>query len=166
MSGKSLKEVLNLEIFRDKKICVDEVLPQNVDFLIVDLSDALGLSISAFSEETDHYRKIAKSRNKQVSVNSAYDGDCMEPDIMDDVWSAMNIWGIDGCGKIQVYRSGTCKKSDWYKYDIVIRVQPLDSGISTDIDGKILIFGRGRKYLELRYKILRDRVDYYTQQFE
>ncbi|CAD26273.1 hypothetical protein [Encephalitozoon cuniculi GB-M1] len=162
MEGKPLGEVLDLETLTNKRVCIDEVLPQNVDFLVIDLSDALGLSIFTFSETAMHYRKIAESHSKKIVVRSFYDGGYALSDIVDDVWSAANIHGNNVSGKFLVYRSGTCKKSDWYGCDVVVRVQPLDSGVSADVDGRILVFSRSRRYPELRYKVLRNKTVYYT----
>ncbi|WEL38281.1 hypothetical protein PFJ87_03g01400 [Encephalitozoon hellem] len=162
-TGESLKDALDLKIFTNKRICIDEVLPQNVDFLVLDLSSALGLSIFTFRETASHYRKIASMQGKKVVVRSIYDGGYIESGIIDDVWSATNICECRVDGMVWTYRSGTCKKSNWYEYDIIIRVLPLDSGVFTDVDGTILIFDRERKYAELRYKVLRSRTAYYTQ---
>lgn len=163
MAEKSLEDVLDLGIFTNKRVCIDEVLPQNADFFVIGLSSALGLSIFTFRETVDHYRKIASIQGKQVAVKSIYDGDYTESDIIDDVWSATNIGGDRVDGRFEVYRSSTCKKSDWYEYDMIVRVIPLNSGVSTDVDGTILVFDRERKYAELRYKILRGRTAYYAR---
>ncbi|AFN82739.1 hypothetical protein EROM_031170 [Encephalitozoon romaleae SJ-2008] len=160
MAEKSLEGVLDLGIFTNKRVCIDEVLPQNADFLVIGLSSILGLSIFTFRETVDHYRKIANIQDKQLVVKSIYDGGYTESDIIDDVWSATNIYGYRTDGRFQVYRSSTCKKSDWYEYDIIVRVLPLSSGVSADVDGTILIFDRERKYAELRYKILRGKIVY------
>lgn len=163
MAGRSLQEALSPEIFRGKRVCIDEVLPQNVDFLVVGLADALGLSIFTFNETADHYKRIAACHNKQISVKSLYDEEYSPSGIIDDVWNAADICRGSAGSDFSVYRSNTCRKADWYEYDIVVRVQPLDSGVSADIDGKILVFSRERKHLEVRYKVLRNRTVYYPQ---
>jgi hypothetical protein len=53
-------------------------------------------------------------------------------------------------------------KSDWYEYDIIIRVGPLESGTSEGVDGRITIFDRHERHSELKYKVLKDRTVYYS----
>lgn len=162
MIERSLKEILSSGIFTKKRVCIEETLPQNVTFLLVDISNALGSRIFAFNETAEHYKKVAAYHNKKVLAASIYDSEYAASDIVDDVWTASNVCETIVDGQFSVYRANSCKKSDWYNYDIVIKVEPLESGTSADIDGKIVAFDRQKKYFELKYKVLKDKTIYYS----
>lgn len=158
MAEKSLREALDFGMFSQKRVCIDEVLPQDVTFLVIDVSDVLGASVFAFNETSEHYKEAAESHGKRISVRSIYDGEYQSSDVVDDVWTARHVYGIDADCRFSVYRANSCRKADWYKYDMIVRVEPLESGVSAEVDGRISVFDRKRRYIELKYKIMRDRV--------
>jgi hypothetical protein len=161
MGERAINDILDWKIFESKKVCVEEVLPQNIDFLLLEMSNALdGAPIFTFNQTAEHYERLAMQHNKRVAVRSAYDSEYIPSLINDDVWTAENIHGIRPEGRFFAYRSSTCSKLDYYKYDIIVRVEPLSSGISSKIDGSIKVFDRHRKYHEFKYKTARDRVLY------
>ncbi|KAM0672519.1 hypothetical protein CWI42_030710 [Ordospora colligata] len=163
MIGRSLSEVLDVKLFENRRICIDEVLPQNVDFFVVEMSDILKACIFAFNESSEHYKKIAVRYGWNVSVKSVYECSYVDSGILDDVWCALNVHECNASGWIDVYRSNTCKVTDWYKYDIVVRVEPLSSGVSTEIDGRVVVFDREREYMKVKYKVLGNKVVYYIE---
>lgn len=162
MVEEVLRRVLESGVFAEKRVCIDEVLPQNATFLIIDISSMLGLPIFAFNETAEHYSTIACKHNKKIVARSIYNGEYVPSDIIDDVWTAANVYGTNTDARFSVYRANSCMKSNWYGYDIVVRIEPLESGTSAEIDGKISIFDRHRKYHEIKYKVLRDRTVYYS----
>ena len=162
MSGEALRSVLESGILAGKRVCIEEVLPQNATFLIIDISDALGLSIFASNETAEYYNRIASHHNKNITDKSVYDGEYTPSDIVDDVWTAANVYGISVSTQFSVYRANSCVKSDWYEYDIIISVGPLESGTSAEVDGSITIIDRHERHSELKYKVLKDRTVYYS----
>lgn len=161
MLEKTLREVLDPSIIKGKKICIDEVLPQNVDAIVIEIADLIKAKIFSFSETIEHYQKIAREYNKNIYINSIYNNEFIESEIIDDIWTAKNIHGLFPEGHIYIYRSNTCDKIDWYLYDVIIRVLPLSSGVSNKIDGTIKILSKNKKEIEFKYKVMKDRCVFY-----
>lgn len=162
MIEQSLKSILESGVFAQKKVCIEESLPQNATFLVVDIASIMGLSIFAFNETTEHFTRFATQHGREVAARSIYDGEYVPSGIADDVWTARNVYGTSPECHFSVYRSNSFQKAEMYRYDVIVRVEPLESGTSAGIDGRVVAFDRQKRYFELKYKVLRDRTAYYS----
>ncbi|KAF9764217.1 hypothetical protein NGRA_0734 [Nosema granulosis] len=159
MISHSLSKFLDGTTIAQNTICISEILPQNVDFLIRDMTDMLGsTSLFTFNESADHFKSILDNK---VQVHSIYDRKYHQEAILDDVYIARNIFNVEPASKIVVFRSNTCKKIDYYDYDLVIKVEPLKSGCCRKFDGMISIINRTGTLKCFKYKIGKDRTHYY-----
>jgi hypothetical protein len=155
-------EAIDWKLLGCKHVCIEEVLPQNVDFLLLEISNALDAApIFTFNQTAEHYERLAAQHSKRISVQSIYDCKYAPSAINDDVWTAEHVHKIVPEGRFFVYRSDSCSEAEYYRYDIVVRVEPLKSGVSSKIDGSVRIFDRYKKHCELKYKVVRDRVLYF-----
>lgn len=162
MNARAFGEIFDVEFFKNKRIAVDERLPQNCDFLLAELIKHCGYSIYHFNNDTSHFLNLLNKMNVSASVESVYDGKEPEADILDDVWTAKKIFNHHKASAVSVYRSGTAETADYYDYDMVVKIEPLSSGCSTKITGSILIFARDVIYHDIRYKIQNNSILYYN----
>lgn len=159
MIKHDLSKFVSYKILTEKTICISEILPQNVDFLIRDITEILGeTSLFTFNESARHFNSIL---NNKVHVHSIYDRKYQQEYILDDIYIAKNIFNINPCPRIGIYRSSTCRAIDYYDYDLVLKVEPLKSGCCRQFDGMITLFNRKETIKCFKYKTEKDRTYYY-----
>ncbi|EOB12084.1 hypothetical protein NBO_554g0001 [Nosema bombycis CQ1] len=159
MENYDLSKFIDNKILTQNKICISETLPQNVDFLIKDITDIIGnTSLFSFNERALHFRSILSGR---VLVGSIYDRPYSSEFILDDVYIGRKLFNVKITSNIVIFRANTCKKVDYYDYDIIIKVEPLKSGRCTKFDGMITIINRKGAFNMFKYKRYRDRTYYY-----
>jgi hypothetical protein len=162
MNGRTLSEVISPGFFQDRRILVDERLPQCCDFFLVDLVRCLNCSIFHYNNDSAHFTNLLRKLNLQTEISSIYDDEWRAADILDDVWVGRAVHGVYGQSKINVFRSNTATTSDYYDYDAVVRIEPLKSGCTGSIDGTVCIFSRDVVHYNLKYKIFPDCIHYYS----
>lgn len=159
MIKHDLSKFISHNILKENTICISEILPQNVDFLIKDITEIIGhTSLFSFNESAKHFQSIL---DRKVCVHSIYDRKYQQEYILDDVYIARNIFNVVPHSRISVFRSNTCKVIDYYDYDLVIRVEPLKSGCCRQFDGMITLFNRKETLKCFKYKTEKDRTYYY-----
>lgn len=162
MEKKIFSEVCDIEIFRNSRVLIDERTPCNCDFFILELVKYFGYSISLYNNSSEHFNRLFLQRNITGKVSSIYNSIEQETDIVDDIWVQRNVCGNILDSKVNVYRSNTANISDYYDYDVVVKIEGLKSGCSNQIDGSITIFSRDLIHNELKYKIFNDSVSYFN----
>lgn len=156
---QGINELADLGILKDKSILIDESLGQNCDFLLMELIKIFKFTIFQWNDSGSHFRNILKKYGVEAHVASIFDTAYNEEDIIDDVYTQRKL-GYDFKSKINVFRSGTAIKIDYYDADIILKISNLDSGCTSQIDGTIKAFERDKCLLSLKYKILADKVVY------
>lgn len=61
-----------------------------------------------------------------------------------------------------VMRSGSCNIKDYYESDMVIELKMLDSGVCSELDGRLVCFNREKVICDLKYKV-KNRTVLYTK---
>ncbi len=172
---KTFLEAFDLNLFKDKRILIDEDFRNNCDFLILEFVKYMDLNLFTFNNTADHFKKIYQVDNIENTVSSVYEiissddiGDLKNLtidlnnyQIGDDLWIQKNIFKNDHKFKIGVFRSGSAIESNYYDYDFVIKVSGLKSGCSNQIDGVITVFSRDTVYYEFKYKITNGITEYF-----
>lgn len=160
MDARAFGEVFDAGFFRNRRVLVDERLPQNCDFFLVELIRHCGYSIYHFNNDTSHFLSLLDRVNIPAHVGSVYDGSEAAADILDDVWTGKKIFDRHGAAAVGVYRSSTAETVDYYDFDVVVRIEPLQSGCSSKVTGSIVVFARDVVHYDVRYKIQNDRTLY------
>lgn len=160
MEGLSFENIWDKSIFETESILIDECLPLNCDFLIMELVRAFGYSVYQWNETGEHLKTILSKYNLATNVHSAYTTRYNSEEIIDDIY-VQKMLGCPIKSKINIYRSSTATEKDYYDYDLIIKISKLKSGCSSKIDGEIKIFRRDKVFHNLKYKILVDRVLYF-----
>lgn len=167
MEAKSFEEVVDKSIFGNCTVLIDEQLPQNCDFLILEFVRLFGFTIFQWNDQGEFLRSELEKWNIYGTVNSYYDFNSENEnvcnpnnDINDDIF-AQRMLGYDVKSKVNVFRSSTATTRDYYDYDIIIKVEKLISGCSSKIDGQIRIFRRDQVLYDLKYKITSEKVLYF-----
>lgn len=123
MVERELNEMLDFSIFENKRVCIQEVLPLNVDFLILDLLKHIQEStLFSFYETKLHFLQLAEARKMKIAVKSVFTDEYCQNTILDDIYTAKAVFGLQDGAKFNIYRSNTCKVSEWYNYDIIMSV--------------------------------------------
>lgn len=158
---KSLGSILDPAIFDNKSVLVDESLGQNCDFLLMELCKIYKYSIFQFNDSGTHMKALIARCGVTATVKSIYDSTYDNEEMIDDVYTQKQL-GYHQMAKIYIYRSGTASVKDYYKYDLIVKIDNLMSGCSNEIDGTIRIFQRDTVYCNIKYKILLDKIVYYS----
>lgn len=162
MNAKSFAEVFETEVFRNRKIIIDERLPQNCDFFLAELIKHCKYTIFHFNNDSGHFTSLLNRMNIFTEVGSVYDGGEPVADIIDDVWVGKKIFNVHKTSTINVYRSNTARTEDYYDFDMVVKIEPLLSGCSSKINGSIVVFARDVVYYDVKYKVSKDSILYFN----
>lgn len=160
MEGKIFLEAFDTALFDRGPILIDEQLPQSCDFLVMDLVKAFNYSVYLWNDSDFHLKNALGKYNVQTQITSVYNSEYSHADILDDI-STQRLLGYSYRSKINIFRSGTATKRDYYDYNLVIRIGKLASGCSSRLDGVLTVFSRDTTYCTLKYKVLVDRVMYF-----
>lgn len=164
MEYDSFSSAFPLELFESKRILIDEQLPQSCDFFLVGLIKSLSLSIFLYDCDSESFAKLLSSFDVLADVKSIYTSDEQPADIIDGICTRLVLNSgnqTDIPGRIHVYRSGTANLQNYYEYDLIIRIDGLDSGFTNTLDGTVSIFNRNITYKKIKYKITESGVKYY-----
>ncbi|EEQ82132.1 hypothetical protein NCER_101208 [Vairimorpha ceranae BRL01] len=146
----------NVDFFKNRKFVIDERKYVNADFFIKDLLQALdNPSIYFFNNQPKLY-------NSNYTLHSEYNGDIYKNEtILDHAFIARKLFNINLDSQFCIFRDGTCTKQDWYDFDIVIIIELLPSGISTEYDGIITVKNREKVFFRCKYKSYTDKTEYF-----
>lgn len=161
MEGKFFLEAFDMALFDRASILIDEQLPQNCDFLVMDLVKTFGYSVYLWNDSDFHLRNALGKYNIQVRVASVYTSEYTYADIQDDVHT-QRILGHSHRSKINIFRSSTATKRDYYDHGLIIKIEKLPSGCSGRLDGILTVFFRDTVYHNLKYKVSGDGVVYFN----
>ncbi|KAI5148327.1 hypothetical protein ENBRE01_0260 [Enteropsectra breve] len=156
MHWRPLCEIVDPRIFKDKNILIDERLPQNADFLILDISKLLSLCIATTDKKEEHFKQLCANLNLEV-VSIESPSFCKQQTVgqtlNEDTWSTKRFYGLGDDCRVNVYRSGTASDKEYYQHDVVIKIEGLGSGCSNLVDGCVSIFSREKTYYSMKYKV-------------
>lgn len=183
MIQKTFEDLFNSNI-RGGRILIDEDPQCNCDFLIVEMVKCFKKNLILFNNTKEHFSQIFDNMNIEFNtqntplLRSVYDIDqsdeksfqnlmkeCFEDVenfIADDVWTQRNVFKDNTRFTIGVFRSGTAIQSDYYDYDVIVKISKLKSGWSSQIDGTIRVFSRNVVYSEAKYKVTDFEIKYFS----
>ncbi|KAM0675113.1 hypothetical protein GVAV_001455 [Gurleya vavrai] len=147
-------------------VSINEKDYTNVDFLIVEIVKVFpGAQIISFYNKTIHYKTILSFHNVNCDIQSIFENQInISKDVLiiDDYYTARKFLKEDLNGKtvFYIFRSNTFVKNDLYLSNFNIKCQSLESGISTVLDGTILIFDRNNEILNMKYKVKKREITY------
>jgi len=178
MKELSFRNAFGAETMTGNRILIDEQLPQNADFFVLELMEHYGWSMILFNDSVDHFKELQKKRSIDTPVMSVYDtaldtvpistdsstdNAFCNFDMIDDYQFCKNSrFSLNSNARVHVYRSGTAAVEDYYDYSLIVKIGPLESGCSSKIDGEIRVFNRDALIYHYKYKIFSDRVVYYA----
>lgn len=147
---KEFSELVDSNIFVDKKVAVVENSYANATFMIEGLLKLMNLrELFSFYKDKAYYNHI------EAKVKTIFESEYVFADnvIIDDFYTAQMLFDICVSTGVCIYRSNSFNYKYARDFDLLILVSPLESGFSTVYDGIVRIVDRDRVYYEFKYKI-------------
>ena len=157
MDPRPLSTFFDMAALEHETVLVDERLPCNCDFMVVELIKHFGLAYCTFNDAAEHMARILDRLGIRTEVRSAYDEafnvESTADQVVDHMKTGVSLFKYGRKPRVAVFRSNTATAMDYYEYSTVIRVEGLDSGCSPNIDGQVTVLKREKTLANFRYKV-------------
>lgn len=150
---KRLKDLIDHNIFRNKRIAIVEKSFVDCTFLIAELTEILyPIDFYSFYRKQEFYEQF--NLNARTVFDENHEIRINENCIVDDYFTAQSVFDIKAKPSVCIFRSDSFNRKDTKNFHIIFEVNPLISGISSIYDGEIKVSERDIVHLESKFKII------------